>query len=147
MASTRFLIITSAFLMLMTTQLSAAIYKWKDEAGQVHYGSMPPQGVPAQKMGVSTSFTPTPSKTDNASGSKKTPAAQSGDAGKAAEKDPYTQQQHDTLCKNARNDMDTLNKSGRLRVKQEDGSSAVMSDADRTKRMKTMQEMISKHCK
>lgn len=144
MASIRLSIITTLSLLLMTTPLSAAIYKWKDEAGQVHYGSTPPQGTPAQRMGVSTTFTPVPSKKTTKTDTTKGKATE---ASKAEEKDPYTQQQHDTLCKNARKDIETMNKSGRLRVKQQDGSSAVMSDTDREKRMKTMQEMIKKHCK
>jgi len=144
MASTR-LTIVAISLLLMTTSLSAAIYKWKDEAGQVHYGSTPPQGTSAQRMGVSTTFTPVPSKKT----STKTEGTngKTTDTSKTDEKDPYTQQQHDTLCKNARKDIETMNKSGRLRVKQEDGSTAVMSDVDREKRMKTMQEMVKKHCK
>jgi len=40
-----------------------------------------------------------------------------------------------------------LNKGGRLRVKQEDGSTAVMTDKDRQERMKRMQSMVTKHCK
>jgi len=144
MASIRLSILTTLSLLLMTSPLSAAIYKWKDEAGQVHYGSTPPQGTAAQRMGVSTTFTPAPSKKTT-----KTDAAndKTTEAGSPEDNDPYTQQQHDTLCKNARKDIETMNKSGRLRVKQEDGSTAVMSDTDREKRMKKMQEMVKKHCK
>ena len=146
MASIRLTILTAVSLLLMTSPMSAAIYKWKDDAGQVHYGSTPPQGTPAQKMGVSTTFTPAPS-TKAKTSDQKTADGNTTSSDKADEKDPYTQQQHDTLCKNARKDIETMNKSGRLRVKQEDGSTAVMSDADRAKRMKTMQEMVKKHCK
>lgn len=149
----RISIICSLFLVLLSQNGYAAIYKWKDEKGQIHYGSIPPRGVASQRMGVST-FTPPPQKTPAMATDAKNAATTPGKNGaadanlkNAGNKGPYTQQQHDTLCNNARRDMEALNKGGRLRVKQEDGSSAVMSDDDRAKRMKTMQAMIKKHCK
>jgi len=145
MSSSRLITLTTVFLLLISGTATAAIYKWKDKNGQVHYGSMPPQGTQAQKMGVSTTFSPPP---ETKAVDKKSP----GNSNKAAnggkdKKDPYTKEQHATLCLNARKDMDTMNKKGRLRVKQEDGSTAVMSEKDRNARMKTMQDMINKHCK
>jgi len=140
-----FIFITT--LLVLSGNASAAIYKWKDEAGQVHYGSVPPQGIKSQRMGVSTAYTPTPAKKTTKSDSKKAAASGEKEPADADKKDKYTQQQHDTLCKNARKDLATMNQAGRLRVKQDDGSTAVMSDQDRQKRMKTMQAMAAKHCK
>lgn len=138
-------IISAIFLLVITSNLSAAIYKWKDEAGQVHYGSMPPQGTQAEKMGVSTTFTAAPAKQANSKGGDKQGNQPAN--GKKPEDDGYTQKQHDTVCKNARKDLETMNKSGRLRVKQDDGSSSVMTDKQRQERIKSMQAMVKKHCK
>jgi len=146
MISTRILTSAAILLMLMSSFSLAAIYKWTDEHGQVHYGSAPPSGSSAKRMGVSTHYSTPPAAKPKAetqaSGSKEKKTAAATD-----KKDPYSKQQHDSLCKNARNDIATLDKGGRLRVKQADGSSAVMTDESRNKRQKTMQEMISKHCK
>ncbi|MDH5518371.1 MAG: DUF4124 domain-containing protein [Gammaproteobacteria bacterium] len=145
MSSPYTLAFATILLALISTASSAAIYKWKDESGQVHYGSAPPSGSQAQKMGISTHFSspaPASPKASPNSSNKKTdkPAAA------ADKKDPYTQKQHDSLCNKARNDIATLNQAGRLRVKQEDGSSTVMTEKSRNEREKTMQKMISKHC-
>lgn len=137
---------TSVLLLLVSSHAVAAIYKWKNENGQIHYGSMPPpQGIPYQKMGINTTYTPTPAPKTKAVN----PKSAKSSADKATdEKNPaYTKEQQATLCNNAKNDLATLNKAGRLRVKQEDGSSAVMSDKDKAARMKTMQDMMKKHCK
>ena len=143
------LAIISAFIFLVCNNVFADdIYKWKDENGQVHYASTPPKGSAATKMGVSTTFSEPPAKTSTKTDAN--PANDSDkktDAADAEKKDPYSKQQHDSLCKKAKSDIDTLNKSGRLRVKQEDGSTTVMDDKNRNKRMKTMQDMMKKHCK
>ena len=141
-------IVLYSALLMITTNASAVVYKWEDDSGLVHYSATRPQGVRYEKMGVSTNALPADQAP--ASAAKKSPPKTTADAGKTAngdKKDSYTAEQHATLCKNARKDIATLNKSGRLRVKQEDGSTAVMSDESRNKRMKTMQSMISKHCK
>ena len=136
--------LAAIFLSLISSASTAAIYKWKDEQGLVHYGSAPPSGTEAKKMGVSTHFSTVPK-------TKSAPKATANTTKKADastdKKDPYTQKQHDSLCDKATKDIATLNQSGRLRVKQEDGSSKVMTDKNRTKRQETMQKMIKKHCK
>jgi len=147
MASIRFSFILITTLVLLSSNAVAAIYKWKDEAGLVHYGSMPPQGIKAQRMGVSTAYTPTPAKKTAKSGSTENTGSGDKTTPDNDKKDKYTQQQHDTLCKNAQKDLATMNKAGRIRVKQDDGSSAVLSDKDRQDRVKRMQAMATKHCK
>ena len=123
-------------LLLFSNHASAAIYKWKNEQGQINYGSMPPPaGTKFQKMGVSTEYTHVPpAKTNNKSSTK-------GSDKKAAsgkdKEDPYTKEQHAKVCNNAKKDIASLNKAGRLRVKQKDGSTSVMGEKDKAKRMKT----------
>ena len=133
-------------LLIFSSHISAAIYKWTNEEGQVHYGSMPPQGVAAEKMGVSTKFTPPPATKKKTANNKASAPAEGKDSDKE-NKDPYSKEQHTTLCNNAKNDLATLNKGGRLRVKQKDGSTVVMDEETKTKRMKNMQAMMKKHCK
>lgn len=136
--------LTALFLLIASSHAVAAIYKWKNEDGQVHYGSLPPQGVAYQKMGIDTEYKPIPATKTK----KVNPKAKSGDKATDDKKESaYTKEQQTTLCANAKKDIAALNKGGRLRVKQEDGSSAVMSDKDKTARMKTMQSMMKKHCK
>jgi len=138
--------LSAIILLIFSSQISAAIYKWTNEKGQVHYGSMPPQGVAAQKMGVSTKFTPPPVAKKKALVDKTSKPAEGKDPDKE-NKDPYTKEQHTTLCNNAKNDIATLSKGGRIRVKQKDGSSVVMDEETKAKRMKNMQDMMKKHCK
>lgn len=147
MAFIRISFIYLSALLIISGTASAAIYKWKDEAGLVHYGSMPPQGANAQKMGVSTAFTPAPSKKAAKPDSKENSTSGEQTAPEAGKKDKYTQEQHNTLCKNAQKDLATMNKAGRIRVKQDDGSTAVLPDKDRQERIKRMQAMAAKHCK
>lgn len=133
--------LTTVLLLLTGGHASAAIYKWTNAEGQINYGSMPPQGVAATKMGVSTKFTPPPAKKVI-----KKPTTTDKAAGKE-DKEEYTKEQQNSLCETSKKDIASLNQGGRLRVKQKDGSSAVMSDADKAKRLKTMQGIMKKHCK
>lgn len=133
-------------LLIASNQGIAAIYKWKNEEGQVSYGSLPPQGVAYQRMGINTEYTPTPAPKTKKAGPKSTKGK--GDKDTSGDKEAaYTKEQQATLCANAKKDIASLNKGGRLRVKQKDGSSNVMPDKNKTERMKTMQDMMKKHCK
>ena len=138
--------LSAIVLLIFSSQISAAIYKWTNEQGQVHYGSMPPQGVSAKKMGVSTKFTPPPAPKKKASVDKNSEPAEGKDSDKE-NKDPYSKEQHTTLCNNAKDDIANLSKGGRLRIKQKDGSTVVMDEETKAKRMKNMQAMMKKHCK
>lgn len=140
----------TVLLLITSNHALSAIYKWKNEEGQIHYGSIPPQGVTFEKMGVSTKFTPPPtpktSKSDDKNANSGSKEASSGGAG-GDKKDPYSKAQHTELCNNAKKDLANLSKGGRLRVRQDDGSTAVMSETDKTARTKTMQGIMKKHCK
>lgn len=133
-------------LLITSNQGIAAIYKWTNEEGQISYGSLPPQGVAYQRMGINTEYTPIPAPKTNKAGPKL--AKEKGDKDASGDKEAaYTKEQQATLCANAKKDIASLNKGGRLRVKQEDGSSSVMTDKNKTERMKTMKSMMNKHCK
>lgn len=142
----------SCSLLLFAVPGQAAVYKWVDEDGHVNYSSTPPPaGHDAKRMqGIKATGPVVPDKKTSTEDSKKAgdktkPADQAAD--KKTDEQQYTPEQRRKLCQNATKDLDTLAKSGRLRVKQADGSSVVMSDEEREKRRIQMSKMRDKHCK
>ena len=143
-------LILCSSLLVISGQTTAAVYKWKDSSGLVHYSATRPQGIQYERMGVSTNSLSgqtanSPQKTSKSAA--KSSANTKSQTGDEAKKDKMSAKEHASLCMKARKDIATLTNSGRLRVKQEDGSSTVMTDENRASRMKSMQAQASEHCK
>lgn len=56
-------LLTSALLVMsLTNAIAGEVYRWVDDAGQVHYGAVKPHNAPAQQLRIA----PTPNKSSNA---------------------------------------------------------------------------------
>lgn len=72
-----------------TAAQAADVYRWTDEAGKVHYGSQPPQGVDAELVGVPGAGN---GAEGNAAPAGPAPSSESGDAPQPPTADEETPQ-------------------------------------------------------
>jgi hypothetical protein len=123
---------------------TAAMYKWTDKQGNVHYTQEPPP------EGNTTEIAPPPRVAAPAA-NKPNGKDTSGEVenGKTAEGEaPLTPEQQEIYsrnCEAARGNMETY-KTAR-RVQQADGEIVVMDDEIRQKKMQQAEEQIKKFCK
>ena len=140
---TRFLFFLLAFT-LTALPLQAAMYKWTDADGQVHYGEAPPPGVSAKqinyryKPATPTVSRPVTRKQINARKRQRQPDKQKN---KAVDK------QLSAACDQASNTLAQLRTGRRIRVWDKGGSFHYMSDAERQKRLSEATIFLSKYCK
>ena len=134
-----------AIIMATTTIQSYAAdeyYRWTDEAGIVHYGSRPPEGVKAEIVKTynnPSAKSSSPAKSSNSS-SYKDPSA---DAQKAGLKKQRAEE-----CAAERKRLQTLQQSGtRIRMTQPDGSSKYLSPEEVMKEINTSKDFLSGACK
>lgn len=136
--------------------VTAGVYKWTDENGNVHYGSQRPTEAPSEKLKIQGDTTPyadddairaeteeTKKSDKEGEGEKKPEAA----APKAAEQPKLSKKEKKGLCQQARKNVQTIESRGRVRVKQEDGSSRHLTDPERTKELAAARKNVSKYCK
>jgi hypothetical protein len=135
----------------------AGVYKWTDEAGNVHYGSQRPADAPSERMKVETDEQPyadatadkdkkdkTGIKTGEENKEEKKPEAA---APKAPEPPKLSKKEKQARCAQARKNYQTIVTRGRVRVKDPDGSSHHLTDQQRSKRLAEAKKNMAKHCK
>ncbi len=137
---------TLLLLLLVSGLVQAAgIKKWIDEEGVVHYGDAPPLQVQTEPVSVSRPPSnpgkPLPRlKIDQAGknnvargGAGATPIANEEEARK--------------ICERARKDLQIIETSTRIRLKQADGSERYMSKEEIEQRRDKSEKLIKKYCK
>ena len=141
----RILIVLSISTMFSTV-CSAAIYKWVDDDGKVHYSETRPPQQPAEKMHV-------PSRTPENTSTYKRPSLKTDK--EAATADQNDSQQADQgmpkeekarICARAKQALETLNSRGRVRQKDKDGNISYMSEEQKQQRIASEKDKISKYC-
>lgn len=120
-------------------------YRWKDENGQIHYGSRPPQGVEAVKIKTYGGGTSTESNTpDQASNSGSDSA--DGDSGSQSETAQRISAERKQQCDNEKQRLSTLESSARIRMKNDDGSTKYLSPEEQAKEISTSKEFLKNAC-
>lgn len=133
-------------MLVVSTSLHAgAIHKWVDENGNVHYGDTPPIKVKTENISVQSA----PSKpgkaqprtsTEQASG-----AEDAGDDGSAAP-DNVSDEQAQSICESARNDLNIINTNNNIQLRKADGSSRYLSADEVEERRVSSQAQIDRYC-
>ena len=141
---------------LFSTSAFAAIYKWTDEQGNVHYGQQRPTTATSEKMNVQQ-HAPENTSTYNRPGSQKDAKStdKSGNNAKPAneqkaEKKTETKAEKKkrlAACEQARKSLKTMEEVGRIRAKDKDGNTTFLSQQQKEEKMKQSRKMLSKHCK
>ncbi len=145
------LLITAIFTPWLVT---AGIYKWTDENGNVHYGGQRPADATSERMKIKTGETPYGDETtakDKKDKAKLKPGEKKEEKKAQASKPPeppkISKKEKKRRCAEARQNLATIETRGRVRVKTEDGSSRHLTPKERDKRVATERKEVSKNCK
>lgn len=123
-----------------------AVYRWTGDDGVIHYGAMPPLGVEAELVKAGG---------PNVGGDSTDTAAVSGDSDTAAEGDnappavelsPEMKARKEAACKEEQQRLATLQKPGRIRMQQPDGSTKYLSVEDVQAEINITQQVIKDTC-
>ncbi|MEM7404242.1 MAG: DUF4124 domain-containing protein [Pseudomonadota bacterium] len=141
-----------ASLVILTFPLPAAVYKWVDENGKVHYGSKPPSGKQATEIRTpaATESQPAPaSDLQRKSRRKKILEAYEAERQEKREakaKEQAEQQKVAERCAKARDWLKREDGAPSLYKKDEAGNRQYLSTEDRTELVKKMRTYVRKHC-
>jgi hypothetical protein len=133
-------------LLMVSTSLSAGtIHKWIDENGSVHYGDAPPVSVKSEDIRVQSK----PSNTGKALPrlNKTDDDKQAAAADNNSPNQKLTNEQAKVSCEIARQDLDVISRSARVRLKQPDGSSRYLTEAEIAQRKSQAEADVKTFCK
>lgn len=138
-----FILCASAILFLLSSPLSASVYKWVDESGQVHYGERP-GNTEAEKVTIRQNETTKPriikSDKENTDSDKEQKAEEPA-------KPKHSKKQQRQYCNEAKSDLATINNHGRLREIDEKGEYTFLSEEQRQQRIATAQKKAGDFCR
>lgn len=120
--------------------MAAEYWRWTGEDGVVHYGSTPPKGVAAEKVVTHGGV----SKSSNSSANA--PQADTGSEEPKIELTPEMQKMKDERCEEEKKRLAVFQKPGRIRMKQQDGSSKYLSVEEIQQEIATTQQVIADTC-
>lgn len=143
------ILMQSLILFLFPVLAGAAIYKWTDADGKVHYSQQKPASTESKRMHVDmhpptdTSSYKKPSLKKDKGDKKPADQAKGNDQKKPPE---LTAEQRKQRCERAQKVMQTLTSRGRVRERDKDGNIRYMTDEEKNNSIKQQQKNIEKYC-
>ncbi len=144
-------ILLSALLLGWSLAVPAAMYKWVDDQGQVHYSQYPPRD-----REVETIAPPPPPATPAAEAQRRleetlrtldeTRKAREASRQKAAEEAAEAERIRSN-CEAARANLRRLTAGGRKKIVGEDGVAYYMTEEEKRKKIQEARDQIDKYCK
>lgn len=135
-------ILTGLLLALGTHQALAAMYKWTDEAGNVHYTQRPPNDRPTQVIKAPPPPPANRGYTPPKLGAAKKDERPGESPEQAAEREALLKKN----CDAARNNLEVY--TAHRRIQEGEGAEVIVLDDDeRNRRIQQAQENIKKYCK
>lgn len=126
-------------ILTVSTSLTAGtIHKWVDEDGTVHYGDSPPVAAQTESVRVQSR----PSNTGKALPRLNSP----NNAQQAAGKKQGSADQARIVCENARQDLNIITSSTRIKLKEPDGSTRFLSAEEIAERKAQAEADIESYC-
>jgi len=132
--------------LLVSASLNAgSIHKWTDADGNVFYGDTPP--VSAKTEGVRVQSAPSdPGKALPRLGSPESPAAAEGDTPATDSNGNVPTDQAKIACENAKEDLDVIGRSSRIKLQLADGTSRYLSSEEIDARRAQAEDDIQRFC-
>jgi len=130
-------------ILVVSTSLQAGtILKWVDENGNVHYGDAPPVTTKTENVSVQSA----PSNPGKALPRLSTEQADDTGGDGSADSENVSDDQAQSLCDSARNDLEIINTSSNIQLKQADGSTRYMSADEVEQRRVSSQAQADRYC-
>ena len=143
------------FLLMLPLLAQAAVYKWIDDEGNVHYGDRPAGSEPSVEMEVDDSVTiPSFGGRDDSMSreERRERLLQAMEEDRLEKKQQREQKQalkqrNRKKCNFYRDRMRHYQRASGIYQLDQDGNRVYMSDADRAKSTKNLQKKIDKYCR
>jgi hypothetical protein len=127
------------------TLLAQTVYSWNDQKGGLTYGHNPPPGVNASIVSDgSQAYRPEPGEAKAYSIADSIKDKKDGKPEK--KKTTLNEDGLKTLCENARKNLATIQRSGIIRTKDQDGNIKVLTDDEKQQRKTQNQNIIDENC-
>lgn len=141
-----------SFFGLLPLVTQAAIYKWVDKDGEVHYSQQKPQNTKTEKIKVKTRAPEKSSTYSKPSLKQKEDEKQTSDKSTQNKTDTNKKpkksaKERADLCKQSQANLQALTSRGRVRQKDEDGNVTYMSEDQKQQRIKREQDRVKQNCK
>lgn len=144
-----FALVTS--LLLWHGSVSAEVYKWTDEQGEVQYTQVPPPtGIQSTRLGPAAPPADNPA-TITGHLEERIKASEEAnkqqlDASQKQQKQIEIRKIRQQNCVAAHNNVEQLNRGGQVRYRTSDGEVLHLSDEDRNKRIEEARKQIKENC-
>jgi len=140
----RYLIYPMLVLVLaVSSSLNAGtIHKWVDDQGGVHYSDSPPTKTESENVRVQSA----PSNPGKALPRLTSPEASDKVSTGADNQQKVSAEQASQICASARSDLDIINTSTRIKLKQADGGIRYLTDAEIAERKASSQAEVDRFC-
>lgn len=143
-------ILGAALLFLQGDPLGAAVYRWVDENGKVHFGDRPPV-TQAEEIEIRGRPSSAPSSVPRPGAESVTDRLQRyrqerADKKKAAMREREERKRRESECHIARDDLKQYETAGRLYDLNPDGTRHYLDDAERAGRMARLKKAIERNC-
>ena len=136
----RYLIYLTLF--LSTSLAAGSVQKWVDEDGNVHYGDAPPTSAKTESVHVQ------PAPTNPGKSLPRLGTGSGGSATKASADEATTQANSEKLaCDRAKEDLEVINRSTRIKLKAADGSTRYLTDEEISARKEQAEADVKSFCK
>ncbi len=152
----RFNPVLAIVLALAVLPVSAEVYKWKSETGEIQYGQFPPAGVETERMsagGVRNAPQPEPEDMSEAdadaappAGSAAAPVQTEADKAVAEQAAAAQQEQRKQICASARKNLGVLQQEGHRRVRLPDGTVTYLTAEQTEERIAAAKQQIEAAC-
>ena len=139
----RYLIVLT--FLVSTTLQAGAIHKWTDADGNVHYGDAPPVTVKTESVRVQAAPTNPGKSLPRLSNSGDENAEGSGTAA-AGEDVPVPKDQAKIACDQAKEDLQTISRSTRIKLKAADGTERYMTTEEIDQRKEQAEADVDRFC-
>ena len=135
------------YLVLMASMSvqAGAIKKWVDEEGNVYYGDSPPLSAKTENVRVQSAPS-NPGKALPRLGNKENEQTTTGGAG-ADDQNQVPADQAKIACDKAREDLQVINRSSRIKLRSADGSTRYMTTEEIEERKKQAEDDVKQFCK
>ncbi len=127
----------------------AAIYKWVDAEGNVHYGEQPvSQDAERLQIKIREPVKPAASE-DGKDADKETEDKDKKEEAKPEKTEPpkMSKKEKRARCKQAKGNLNTILTHGRLRERDKSGNSRYLTDEEKQRRLKTARKNVRKYCR
>ncbi len=136
-----------ALTLLVSISLHAGtIHKWVDADGNVHYGDAPPVTVKTESVRVQSAPSNPGKSLPRLSTSASDNAAGGSSTSTAADDAPIPKDQAKIACSQAKEDLQVISRSSRIKLKSADGTTRYLSTEEIDQRKEQAENDINRFC-